>query len=270
MKQTLLNFISTILLLMVILNNNAQDFEVSPVIMKFNAEPGQTQTIPINIFNHSNKKSSFSIGLSDFVQNKEGKLVEMPTATTEHSLANWISINPPFIEMKPNEQRQIIVSIQAPVGDYSTKWTNIYVRSTAEQTALLADKKVQTGLAVQGQIIVRVYQSPKSNINYRMKITGLSEISLATDSIRRFKAIVDNLGDKISDCKVTLLASDLSTAEEIKLQVIKLKAFPDSQLEIKLQMAKNALPKGKYAIAAILDYGSQSNLEGTQMTITVD
>ena len=222
------------------------------------------------ILNHSNTKNSFSILLGDFIINKEGKKVEMPAASTEHSLANWISINPPFVEMNPNEQRQIIVSIQAPIGDYTTKWVNIYVRSTTEQTALLADKKLQTGLVISGQILIRVYQSPKSNVNYRMKIMGLSEITTGTDTLRRFKAKVDNLGDKISDCKITLLASSLSTAEEVKLQVIKLKSFPDSQQNIELQMAKDALAPGRYALAAILDYGKQSNLEGTQMIITVD
>jgi len=270
MKNSILKLISTILLQLVISNITAQDFEVSPVIINFNAEPGQTQTIPISILNHSNTKNSFSILLGDFIINKEGKKVEMPAASTEHSLANWISINPPFVEMNPNEQRQIIVSIQAPIGDYTTKWVNIYVRSTTEQTALLADKKLQTGLVISGQILIRVYQSPKSNVNYRMKIMGLSEITTGTDTLRRFKAKVDNLGDKISDCKITLLASSLSTAEEVKLQVIKLKSFPDSQQDIELQMAKDALPLGKYALAAILDYGSQSNLEGTQMIITVD
>ncbi len=270
MKNSILKLLSTTILLLLILKSNAQDFEVSPVIMNFNAEPGQTQTIPINIFNHANTKSSYTIILSDFIVNKEGKKIEMPAATTEHSLVNWISINPPFVEMNPNEARQIIVSIQAPVGDYTTKWASIYIRSTAEQTALLADKKLQTGLVVQGQIVIRVYQSPKSNVNYRMKIMGLSEITTGADTLRRFSAKVDNLGDKISNCKVTLLASNLSTAEEIKLQEIKFKSFPDSELEIKLQMTKNALPPGKYALAAILDYGKQSNLEGTQIVIIVD
>jgi hypothetical protein len=270
MKNKILKLSLLFTFLLLLTNSKAQDFEVSPVILNFTAEPGQTQTIPINIFNHANKKSSFSILLSDFIVNKEGKRVQMPVASTEHSLANWISINPPFIEMNPNEQRQIIVSIQAPVGDYSTKWANIYVRSTAEQKSLLADKAVQTGLVISGQIVINVYQSPKSNTNYRMKMTGLSEITTIDDSLRRFKAYADNLGEKIANCKVTLLASSLSTAEEIKLQVLNFKAFPDSQREIILQIPNDALPPGKYALAAILDYGKQSNLEGTQMLITVD
>lgn len=270
MKKSILKLPLIFITLLQLLNSSAQDFEVSPAIMRFSAEPGESKTIPLNIINHSNKKSSFVIVLSDFIVNKEGNKIDMPPASTEHSLANWISINPPFMELNPNEHRQIIVSIQAPTGDYSTKWASLFVRSAEEQTATLADKTIQTGLMVRGQIVVQVYQSPPSNINYRMKITGLKEITTGSDTLRRFKANVDNLGDKISKCKVTLLASNLSTAEEIKLQELHFESFPDSQLEIKLQMAEDALPPGKYALAAILDYGKQSNLEGTQLVITVD
>jgi len=262
-----------LILLLIIFNSSniiSQDFEVSPVTMKFTAEPGQTQTIPITITNHADNKSDFTIILSDFIVNKEGAKVSMPPASTEHSLVNWISINPPFVKLNPNETRQIIVSIQAPVGDYTTKWAYIYVRNTKEQTAKLADKKLQTGLVISGQIVINATQSPKTNINYKMKLTGLVETSIVSDSIRTYTANADNLGDKIADCKVTLLASNLVTAEEIKLQVVKFKSYPDSPRTIKLQFNKKDLPKGKYALAAILDYGAQSNLEGTQMMIVVE
>jgi len=262
-----------LILLLIIFNSIniiSQDFEVSPVTMNFTAEPGQTQTIPITITNHANNSSDFTIILSDFIINKEGQSINMPSASTEHSLANWISINPAFVKLKPNETRQIIVSIQAPVGDYATKWARIFVRNTKEQTAKLADKKLQTGLVISGQIIINAIQSPKSNVNYKMKLTGLTEISMTNDSLRTFTANADNLGDKIAKCKVTLLASSLSTAEDIKLQVITFKAFPDSPRTVKLQFNKKDLPKGKYSLAAILDYGPQSNLEGTQIIITVD
>ena len=266
-----LNF-KLLILLLLILNSiiKGQDFEVSPVIMKFNAEPGQTQILPINIINHSNSNSAFTIFLSDYIVNKEGKRINMPPSSTEHSLVNWISINPPFFEMVPNEEKQIMISIQAPVGDYSTKWASIYVRSTKEQTAKLADKKLLTGVILMPQIEINVIQSPKSNTNYRMKITSLKETSMSNDSLRTFTANVDNLGDKITNCKITLIASNLSTAMEVKLQVIQIRAFPSSPRTIKLQFNKKDLPKGKYSLAAILDYGPQSNLEGTQLMIEVE
>lgn len=267
MKSRILVLISII---SCVFSIKAQDFEVSPVELKFSAEPGQTQSIPVSITNHANKNTSFNVILADFIVNKEGKRVTMPPATTEHSLVNWLSINPPFLELSPNETRQIIVSIQAPVGDYSTKWAYIFVRSTTEQTALLADRSMKTGLNVLGQIEISAFQSPKSNVNYKMKIAGLSEVTNVNDSLRRFKAKVDNIGDKIANCKVSLLASNLTSADETLLEVLEFSSFPDTQEEVYFEFKKDALLPGKYALAAILDYGKQSTLEGTQILIDVE
>ncbi len=259
----------TIVCLLIIKNYSiAQDFEVSPVLLFFNAEPGQTQTIPINIFNHANTKTSFVLSLGDFVVNKEGEKIAMPASSTEHSLVNWISINPPFLEINPNEERQVLISIQAPSGDFTTKWANIFVRTSKEQTALLADKAIQTGLMVNGQMILRAVQSPKTNINYKLKIGSLAEITRDSTS-RIYTAIIDNMGDKIAKCKVTLIASNLSTAQETKLDEITFESYPDAQLNIKLKMSQK-LPQGRYALAAILDYGSKSNLEGTQILLDIE
>lgn len=268
MIKEIFKLITVILLMQLQIYSKAQDFEVSPAQLFFNAEPGQIQTIPISIFNHSNTKTSFVVSLGDYVVNRDGEKIGMPAASTEHSLVNWISINPPFLEINPNEERQVLVSIQAPVGDFSSKWANIIVRTSKEQTALAADKDLQAGLVVNGQMILRAVQSPKTNINYKLKIAGLAEI--ASDSTTRiFTATIDNIGDKIAKCKVTLLASNLETAEETKLDEITFESYPDNQLNIKLKM-KQILPPGKYALAAILDYGSKQNLEGTQILLDIE
>jgi hypothetical protein len=270
-KMKIMNRLKMLLLLVVILFTEcifSQDFEVSPVIINFNAEPGQNQSVAVTIINHSSKKSSFTLHLGDFVINKEGKKIQMPPASTEHSLVSWISLNPPFIELNPNETKQVMVSIQAPVGDYLTRWAYIYVRSTTEQTAILADKELQAGMLINAQIVIRAIQSPKSNINYKMKINNLQEITTDSDSTRRFSANIDNIGDKITKCKIILLASNLANAKETILSEIKLESYPDTQQSIMLNMPKILAP-GNYALAAILDYGSKANLEGTQILIEV-
>jgi len=269
-NKLLKKFVNILIVLIIPVFTLAQDFEVAPAIIFFNAEPGQSQTAQIIITNHSNEKSSFTATLHDFIINKEGNFVDMPAGKTEHSLAKWIHINPVFVEINPNEAKQVTVSIQPPTGDYSTRWANIYIKSTKEQTALVADKNLRAAVVVEGQIAVKVLQSPKSNINYKMKITGLTEITTAQDTTRRFKALVDNFGDKITNCKIIFLASNLSTSEEKKITEFKFTSYPDSQREIIMTVSKNALPPGKYALAMILDYGKQSNLEGTQMIINVD
>lgn len=262
--------LGTILILVIFcVSSYSQDFEVSPVKLSFTAEPGQAQSIPITIINHSSEKSAFTIQLSDFIVNKEGQKLNMQEGSTEHSLVKWMSISPPFIELNPNETKQLIVSIQAPAGDYSTRWANIYITSTIEQTASIADKALQTGVLVQGQILVRAFQSPKSNQNYRVKITNLMENSLPNDSMRTFIATIDNIGEKITTCKVILLASDLTTGKEYLLMETSYESYPDSQMDIKFRFNRNALTTGNYALAAILDYGNKNNLEGTQTLIEV-
>ena len=268
MAKRIFRFFLVLFLFNIYIISLAQDFEVAPVLLNFNAEPGQTQSIPVNIFNHSNEKTSFVLSLGDYILNKEGEKIQMPASSTEHSLVNWISINPPFLEINPNDERQVSISIQAPSGDFSTKWAYVYVKTSKEQTALLADKTLQTGVVVSGQIIIKAVQSPKTNVNYKLKIGNLSEISTNKDTLRVFTAVIDNIGDKIANCKVTLLASNLSNAQETKLDEITFESYPDAQLNIKLRMTK-ILPPGKYALAAILDYGSKQNLEGTQMLLEI-
>jgi hypothetical protein len=270
MKRKLFRLILLIMNMSFVFQNIiSQDFEIAPVKIFFEAEPGQTQSMPLSILNHSNHKQAYILELSDFIVNKEGEHISMPAASTEHSLVNWISINPPFIELNPNESRQVLISIQAPSGDYTTKWVNVYVKATSEQTAFNVDKGTQTGLVLSPQIVVQVHQSPKSNINYKMKVGNFVEITAPGDTVRTYQVTVDNMGDKISQCKITLLASDLSTGKEYMLTNTQFTSYPDAQLIKKLPVKKK-LPVGKYALAAILDYGSKTNLEGAQLVIEVE
>jgi hypothetical protein len=45
--------------------------------------------------------------------------------------------------------------------------------------------------------------------------------------------------------------------------------YPKSSRKVELELP-NTLPKGTYSLAAILDYGSKTNLEGTQIMINVE
>ncbi len=44
----------------------SQDFEVSPVKLFFNADPGSTQIKTVTVKNHTNKTQSFLLSVGDF------------------------------------------------------------------------------------------------------------------------------------------------------------------------------------------------------------
>jgi len=247
----------------------AQDFEVAPVRLDFNAEPGENQTKVINIKNHSNRKASFVVAISDFLPGSDGKRQMMPPATTRRSAANWLNINPSFFELNPGDQIPIQVSMLVPGDEYGAAWCMLYIQPTREQTSWDADKALGAGVMVSGRIGVTVYQSPTSNANHSIKVTSLQEITKDGDANRKFSATLDNLGDKVTKCKVHLIASNVMTAEEKQFPSFEVETFPKMTRNVEVELPAGELPPGQYAIAIIVDYGPRFALEGAQMVIDV-
>jgi hypothetical protein len=257
------------ILMMVFSTLHAQDFEVSPLKLFFNAEPGESQTKFVTVKNHSGKAETFILNISDYSVNNKGQGQYVEPGSMKNSMADWVSIAPSFFPLNPNEEKQIAVTMQQPADEYGSKWGIIFVRTAQEQTAYSADKTVSAGLSVSARIAISVYQTPGTNKNFKATITNLSEITAVNDTIRSFNALVNNLGDIITDCKVTLIATNITTAEETVYPPNTFTMYPKSSRKIELYMPKN-LPKGTYSLAAVLDYGSKTNLEGAQLVITVE
>ncbi len=64
--------ISFLMLFLPSMNLSAQDFEVAPVRVNFNATPGETQSRTITVKNHGNRRETFTLRLSDFLVEKDG------------------------------------------------------------------------------------------------------------------------------------------------------------------------------------------------------
>ena len=170
--------------------------------------------------------------------------------------------------LQPNESVRVNVTMLVPNDNPSTKWAILFVESAVEKTGAKAiDKDVQMGLQVAVRIAVPIYQSPTSNTLYKGTLDGLSE---TIDSIgnRTYKSQVINLGDKILNCKVYFTISNLDTAEEFTSNPIEFSLLPESNKYADFTTQK-PLDKGRYSVAAILDYGYNDELEGIQLDIEV-
>ena len=251
------------------LNSLAQDFEVAPARLSFSVEPGGIGTKLITVRNHSNKRQAFILNLGDMVRDSLGKGKSLPAGTTKRSCADWITINPSLLELNPNETGDAEVMLRVPSDGYSTRWAMIYVKATQERTSVSADKVVATGILITPRIAISVFQSPRSNTKYKAMVHGLREVTTAQDSVRTFGINVENIGDKILECKIYLIVSNLETAKERKAKPVKVKLFPDESRIVTLTLP-SGLAKGNYSLAAILDYGHRSNLEAMQMQIKVE
>lgn len=246
----------------------AQDFEVSPVLMSFNADPGEIQTKQINLINHSGKPQKYTLKVSDYVLDAQGNKKSVPLGTSKRSCAEWITLNPSLIELNPNQSTTIDALMTVPKDGFSAKWCMIMVEVSKEQSAFEADKSLATGVVLIPRIVILVKQSPKSNNNYKATISGLKEVTKASDKERSFEVLVTNTGENVIEAKVNLALANLETATEEKFSPEKVTIYPDASRTVKLQLPNN-LKKGKYALAAILDYGHRQPLGGTQLLLDV-
>ena len=246
----------------------AQDFEVSPVVLNFDANPGQIQQAKITIRNHANIKQAYTFNLGDFEIDNAGKKKRIPAGESARSCADWITISPTLVELNPNEEREVNVIMTVPEGKSSSKWSMIYVQASQEQNENPVDKELATGIKVVPRIVVLVNQSPKVNTNYSAKISNLVEISTEEDSVRTYKVSVENTGDKIIEANVQLALANLKTAVEQKFPKEMQRVYPGEKRTFELTLPSDQkFEPGQYALAAILDYGHGTNLEGTQILI---
>ena len=243
----------------------SQDFEVAPVLVSFNAEPGSIQTTKLSIKNYANVKQKFEVTLSDYSIDNQGNKSSMAAGQSKNSLANWLTLNPSFVELNPNESKEIELMITVPKGHGETRWGMAHVQVAKEKSAFDVDEDMATGVVLVPRIVVLIKQSPKSNQNYSAKIQGLKEITKAGE-YRTFEATIVNDGDKVIDAKVSLSVANIMTAKEESFPKKKFTVYPKQSRIIQISLP-NKLEKGKYAIAAIMDYGHRKSLEGAQLMI---
>ncbi|MBN1988928.1 MAG: hypothetical protein JW783_06025 [Bacteroidales bacterium] len=270
MKRSNILFFVGVLLILAPVSVFAQDFEVAPVNLEFSAEPGENQVKTINVRNHSNQKTSFMVVLSDYLPKGDGGREFLPPNSTKRSCANWMNINPSFFELNPGEEMALQVGMLVPGEEFGAAWAMLFIQPTREQTSWSAEGTLGAGVMVSGRIGVTVSQTPKSNSTNSVKVTSFAEdVTASTGGDRLFNLSLDNLGERITKCKVFLIASNMMTAEEKQFPPIEVETFPKATRNVQLTLPVGQLPAGKYALAAIVDYGPKYALEGAQIVIDV-
>lgn len=246
----------------------AQELEVTPGTLSFSTNPGSSQTQQITIRNKGSREQSFIFNLNDWLTDESGEVKYFAPGTTPRSCAEWITVSPALVTLQPNEAATINVTMLVPKDDISTKWAVLFIQSAVEQTGPKAvDKEMALGMQLSLRIAVSIYQSPMSNTLYKGTIEGLTE-KIGEDDARKYEARVINLGDKILNCKVYFIVSNVETAEEIMSEPFEFSLLPENSKKVEYQLTGEIAP-GKYTVAAILDYGHQDELEGIQLDIVI-
>jgi hypothetical protein len=247
---------------------NAQDFEVSPAYMNFELDPGDSQTKILTIKNHSNFQTPFTVTFSDFVVDGSGNKEIMKRNTSKNSCSEWITPEKTFFDINPGEQVELKITMQAPEDDYNTRWAVMYIQTAQVQSAFSVESGIGAGVHIGGRIAVMVYRNALTGKKTDMSIKYLKEKSEADTLGRVFTAIVENNGNTIEKCKVTFIASDLNSGEEIEFEPFTIDSYPGFSREVKFILPKT-MPPGEYSLAVLLDPGVNSIIKGARLNETL-
>ena len=259
-------FLTSIILFIIPLQ--AQDFEVAPVLVAFDGNPGEIQTQSLTLRNYGSQEQRFSLNLSDYQVNEDGSKQSIEPGSSDRTLADWITINPSFVDLLPNEEAKVELIMRVPRTGFSTRWGMIQVEVAREQLPSEADKQLATGVVIVPRIVVLVKQSPRSNQNFSGRVSGLKEVESKGNAYKSFEALLENTGDKILDAKAFLALANMESAEEQVFNSKSVSVYPGQKLKVELSLAEKPAP-GQYALAFLMDYGKRSAIEGAQLLLEV-
>ena len=250
----------------------AQNVALAPSRLYYKVGIGEYKSQNVTVTNNSTTKQSFTVSFSDFeAPGTEGKSKFMDIGESENSCSKWVSASPSFFEIEPGQSQQIAVLLQVPnLPDANkVKWTALKIKLAKEKQSPAQNDPATVGLGIVEtfQFVVHVFQSPPTVTHKSAEISDFKEITSLNDTSRVLMLNVKNSGEAILDCASYLDVTDLQTGSEERLKPFAYTILPGGSRNVKFQL--RSLPKGKYSVLGVVDYGSKENVQAAELTLDV-
>ena len=217
-----------------------QGLEVNPVRLAFAAGEGEARIETITVRNKSAKRNIFVLSAEDWTLNEAGKMVRIPPDSAgDYSCRSWLSFVPAMLELGPGEAQEVRVRMDVPAGAPGTHWCVVDVTLKREKQARTGEEQLAMGIEIRQAIGVLVTQAPPGAADLRLLAGDLVETTQATDTVRQFELMVENVGRDIFEGEARLALSSLLDAREETLSTQTVKILPGGKLRLRWQVAQD-------------------------------
>jgi P pilus assembly chaperone PapD len=268
------NIFFTFLFLTIYSGAFAQSTSISPSRLYFKAAPGETKKQIVHVINSSTTSQSYTVTFGDFdAPGVDGKSQLMVAGQSEHSSSKYMSASPSFFTLSPGKDLDIVVNIDLPnlPEANKVKWGTLMLKIVKERTEAQSGSKTDVGMGLVEtfQFVVHIFQTPPSITLKSAEIVSFKELSKDEKKGRTLALISKNTGEAILDCATYLEFSNLQTGNETRNKPSAFTLLPGSSRMMKLAIPKD-LPKGKYTVTAVIDFGSKDDVQAAQMDIVIE
>lgn len=248
---------------------------VAPSSLRFRVRPGKSETRYVTITNDTYHPQKFKMSFSDFGMTNSGSIKQKPVGKTdnEYGLTKWITASPNYVEVQPGEKKKIAVEVNLPDEDaaYKAAWCLLMIDQAKEKDYImppdLKDGNIGMGVIPVFGFGVYIYQNPP---NVKINKVEIISFTFNYDKQNRYVHLrAKNVGDGIGFCKSYVEINNLNTGYAERLALRQFNVLPGQEREFEFMLPGN-IPKGKYSILGVLDFGSEEELEAAEMEITVE
>lgn len=241
---------------------------VSPSHVHFTVTPGSSQTAKVTINNDTDRPGKFKISFNDFNMDGYGKSAFIPAGEGDHSLSKWANVSPSFVELKPGEKKEIIVTLSIPEdspGANKAAWSVMLIEQAEARETIdpgSGDEKIAFGIIPTFAFGIFLYQNPPT---VEINKVDIVDFKLNQEEEKNFLRIdIENVGDGITYCTAYVELTNLKTGDSQKLLVKKFTIVPGLTREFNFPLPED-LPSGDYSAVSVLDFGSSEELQAAEL-----
>tara|TARA_B110001452_G_scaffold267055_1_gene275568 strand:+ start:331 stop:1173 length:843 start_codon:yes stop_codon:yes gene_type:complete len=242
---------------------------VAPSSMRFDTKVGESQTRKLYITNSTNKSYKFRINFQNVNMDRLGDITQETDSDYEYGLTKWISASPNFLELEPREKAIVNITVNVPEGQINkhAAWCMGMVDQVTERTTI-ADltENITFGVIPSFGFGVYFYQNPPD-----LKINDVEILDFNfnyTDDNKYISMVAENRGKGIAKAKVYIELNDLGTGYYEKLDLKVFNILPGRQRDFNFSLP-GSMPKGRYSIMGVLDFGSDEEIKAASKEIII-
>ncbi len=245
---------------------------VSPSHFHFSQKQGEIKTYDITIKNTTSTPKEFNVNVYDFDMNGKGKSSFLPAGKGKYSLSKWINVSPTFVQLKPNENKKVKITVSVPSDDSGRKaaWSILMVEQEAPRNNLINTRKdgntIALGIVPTFAFGIFAYQNPPNVLTNKIEFNDFQLKD--SPSGKALYIEVQNKGDGIAYCTSYIDLTNLDTGEQQRLKVKNFTIVPDLIRDFNFNLPN--LPKGKYLAIGVLDYESSEEIQAAKMEFEIN
>jgi len=244
-----------------------QGFSLSPSRLFFTGNPGETVNQTLTFGNTTGKTVSYVARIQDFDRDSIGNKVYYPAGTKPASNASWISFSSSSVEVPPGENRQLVISLNIPVGSKQLTNSMVFFTQVKEQ-AKKQSAKISFGVNVLIELGVQVYYTPNGLTAGEFEFLAFNDLGThqnKEEKSRRLALKLHNNGNINKDAFIRFELTNKASGEEIKIPPTTIAMLPDATQWVYVDLPTHL--KGKFLVVALLDAGSTYDLKVAEKEI---